>query len=41
MLEKERILRKARSDNELTEEELRIVNETFSEEMGANILKAR
>jgi hypothetical protein len=40
MLEKERILRKARSDNELTEEELRIVNETFSEEMGANILES-
>ena len=40
MLEKERILRKAQSDNMLTEEEIRIVNESFSEEMGGMLLES-
>lgn len=40
MLEKERILRKAMQENTLTEEELRIVNESFSEEMGGMLLES-
>lgn len=40
MLEKERILRKAQSDNMLTEEEIRVVNESFSEEMGGMLLES-
>ena len=40
MLEKERILRKAQSENMLTEEEIRIVNESFSEEMGGMLLES-
>ena len=40
MLEKERLLRKAKSEHDLTEEELRIINESFSEEMGGMLLES-
>ena len=40
MLEKGRILRKAVSENELTEEELRIVNEEFVEETSGLVLES-
>ena len=40
MLEKERLLLKAQSEHSLTEDELRIVNETFSAETTGDLLES-
>lgn len=40
MLEKERLLLKAQSEHSLTEDELRIVNETFSAETTSDLLES-
>ena len=40
MLEKERLLSKARSEHSLTEDELRVVNETFGAETTGELLES-
>ena len=40
MLEKERLLSKARSEHSLTEDELRVLNETFGAETTGDLLES-